>query len=388
MAAPSPNRQKRCFERHPKKTIFFLGALLFIALDLGLAQFWAERIPNIKNAYYHHDLAANYRGILAYGPYKYEIITNSLGFKDHSNRTIAKINDKYRILFMGDSFAEGVGFAYDDTFVGMIAKKLDNSTYEVLNAGVSSYSPKLYYLKIKYLIDVVGLKVDEIFVYIDISDITDEIEYEHFTPSDANYWNFYNRMVFIIKRNSLVGNVVIKEIIKIRRDLVFRTMYRDDKKITSNVSENQGKNGPLESSKYWENQDEYLRDRAAWTHNEEIFHKWGRKGLSLAEENLDKLNELCKKNNIKLTIAVYPWPEEIKYHNVNSRNVMVWKKFCQERDINYLNCYPYFFTGEKPEIIIGKYYITGDAHFNLEGQRLMAKIWLGSYNSTNFHQVR
>lgn len=357
-------------------------------MDLALAHFWAERIPNIKNAYYHHTLMANYRGGLAYGPYKHEIKTNSLGFKDHSNRIISKVNDKYRILFMGDSFTEGIGFAYDDTFVGMIAKRLDNSTYEVLNGGVASYSPKLYYFKIKYLIEEVGLKVNEIFVFIDLSDISDEIEYEHFTPSDSKLLIFYNRMAFFIKRNSLVGNIIIRKVIKMRRNLAFRSMYRDDNKSISNVGQIQSNAPPQETPKYWENQDEYLRDRAAWTHNEEIFNKWGRKGFSLATENMHKLNELCKKNNIKLTIYVYPWPEEIKYHNVNSKNVILWKKFCQERDINFINCYPYFFTGEQPDIIVGKYYLPGDAHFNLEGQKLMAKIWLDHYNGNDCDKAR
>ena len=214
----SPIRPDNWFERHPKKTLIFLIALVFIALDLMLAPFFAERIPNIKSVYYHHDLVANYRGEIAWGPYKYQINTNSLGFKDNKNRTVSKVSEKYRILFIGDSFTEGVRFSYDDTFVGMIAKQLENSAYEVLNAGVSSYSPKLYYLKVKYLIEKLGLQVDEIFVYIDISDISDEIEYETFIPSDSRLATFANDLNYFIKRNSLVGNVLIREIIKIKRE--------------------------------------------------------------------------------------------------------------------------------------------------------------------------
>jgi hypothetical protein len=173
------------FERNPKKTIFFLVGFVVILLDLILAPFFAERIPNIKDTHYHHGLEANYRGIVTWGTKNYIFHTNSLGFKDKNNRAVQLKNNKYRILFIGDSFTEGVGFPYDETFVGLIDQQLNNSDYEVLNAGVASYSPKLYYFKIKYLIENVGLKFDELCVYFDISDVQDEIEYESFQPSDS-----------------------------------------------------------------------------------------------------------------------------------------------------------------------------------------------------------
>ena len=154
------------------------------------------------------------------------------------------------------------------------------------------------------------------------------------------------------------------------------------------MSHGQGENKLAGPVRYWENQDEYLRERAAWTHNDAVFNRWGRKGFSLAAENMDRLNELCKKHQIRLTVSVYPWPEEIKYHNINSRNVMLWEKFCQERGINFLNCYPYFFTGEPPEVIISRYFIANDAHFNLEGHKLMAKIWLDNYKLNNLAKAR
>ena len=217
------NQSPNWFERNPKKTIFFLVAFFFIALDLALAPFFAERIPNVKSIYYHHGLMPNYSGEMAWGTYRYRIRTNSLGFKDNSNRTVKLKTNKYRILFIGDSFTEGVGFTYNDTFVGIIAKHLDKRKYDVLNAGVSSYSPKLYYLKLKYLIEKLKLRVNAVFVFIDVSDLSDEIEYEHFTPSDSKMKAFLNYLNYTVKRNSLVCNVVIRELIKIKRDLLFKT---------------------------------------------------------------------------------------------------------------------------------------------------------------------
>lgn len=356
---------------------------MVILLDLILAPFFAERIPNIKDTHYHHGLEANYRGTVTWGTKKYTFHTNSLGFKDKNNRAVKLKNHKYRIIFIGDSFTEGVGFPYDETFVGLIDQQLNNSDYEILNAGVSSYSPKLYYLKIKYLIENVGLKFDELYVYFDISDVEDEIEYESFQPSDSYILSFLNRLNFLLKRYSFTGNVAIREIIKIKRDWLLKNI--------GTVAIPKPNNGEIKQSAtnelLWENQDDYLKYRGAWTYDENTFKKWGKKGCALAIENMDKLSRLCQQHNIKLTIAVYPWPAEILRNNFNSINVSLWKDFCHKREITLLNCYPYFFTGEQAKNIVEKYYVTGDVHFNLDGHKLMAKAWLDHFTKDNFRKV-
>ena len=63
---------------------------------------------------------------------------------------------------------------YQNTFVGIISEQLSREKIEILNASVISYSPIIYWRKIKYLIDDIGLKFDELVVFIDISDIEDE----------------------------------------------------------------------------------------------------------------------------------------------------------------------------------------------------------------------
>ena len=56
----------------------------------------------------------------------------------------------YQLGIIGDSFVEGLGVGYEETFVGIINLK---TTPEIANLGVSSYSPKIYYSKLKYFID-------------------------------------------------------------------------------------------------------------------------------------------------------------------------------------------------------------------------------------------
>ena len=64
-------------------------------------------------------------------------------------------------------------FSYEKTFVGLYEKYSKN---KVFNLAVTSYSPIIYFNKIKYYIDR-GLKTKHVIVFIDISDIDDEKNY-------------------------------------------------------------------------------------------------------------------------------------------------------------------------------------------------------------------
>ena len=57
---------------------------------------------------------------------------------------------------------------------------------EFLNAGVASYSPSIYYRKIKYLIEN-GLQFDEVVLFSDTSDVTDEATSYFCIDDDPKY---------------------------------------------------------------------------------------------------------------------------------------------------------------------------------------------------------
>ena len=81
--------------------------------------------------------------------------------------------EKYDLIFLGDSFTEGVGLNYEDTFVGLFENK---SKMNILNLGVQSYSPSLHLKKINFLIKN-KVKFKEAIIAIDISDLYDEFSY-------------------------------------------------------------------------------------------------------------------------------------------------------------------------------------------------------------------
>ena len=85
-----------------------------------------------------------------------ELITNSIGCKSDKKNLVAQRSQRNnRVLLIGDSFTEGVGVAYENTFAGILDRYYPN--VEVLNGGVSTYSPKLDYLKAKFFVGRIGV---------------------------------------------------------------------------------------------------------------------------------------------------------------------------------------------------------------------------------------
>lgn len=387
------------FERYPRVTIvcFLLASILIIDfLSASIYKFfkgypWVYRVVmqadikwneqrrreityRIPSKFYHHDLSAKIAGCkTSWGPYIYTVYTNSLGFKDKSTRNISLIPDKHRIVFMGDSFTEGVGIEYENTFVGLIDEALSKKGIEVLNAGVSSYSPIIYWRKTKYLIEDVGLKFDELFVFLDISDAEDEAIYycldesgnvvkydarelapgniEHVSEEEPYYKTLAKRLKTGFTENSILVHTVYKSI----KDRFFLKEKEPARNYTPSFNRN------------------------AWTINSELYQEYGAQGLLEMQIYMDKLHDLLKKNNIKLTVAVYPHPTQIMYNDLNSIQVTFWEDWCSKHKVNVINYFPYFVTGKTEDDrkqVVDKYFFKNNAHWNKEGHRLGADVLL------------
>ena len=91
---------------------------------------------------------------------------------------------------------------------------------------------------------------------------------------------------------------------------------------------------------------------------------------------MQKLYELVSKKNIKFSIAVFPWPQQLKFDNVNSKHVKMWKEFCEEKCFKFIDFFPFFFR-EMEETsyieVFKKYYFWNDVHFNAEGNKVIAE---------------
>ena len=252
-------------------------------------------------------------------------------------------------MFIGDSFTEGLFLPYEKTFVGIIDNELSSKKIEVLNAGVSSYSPIIYFKKIEYLIDK-GFEFDELIVFIDISDIEDE----------ATIYRSYKAKVIKIKDKKKIKNKQnIRTIIDFLKKNLYMTYsflnYIHDKSVPTlnktNVSEEEFIRFMIS--------DKHTRDK--WTINQEIRNKY-QIGINNALKYMNLLNNLCKKNNIKVSIAVYPWISQIYYDDLDSLQVSIWKKFSDENNIMFYNFFQILLIKEFKQ---NKFYSRGNNSFRL-----------------------
>lgn len=111
---------------------------------------------------------------------------NSLGLRDREIAPI-KPSGTRRLLLLGDSFTEGDGVEYEDSFSYRLQLLLDSTTlparWEVINAGVGSYSPLLEYL---YLVHHgLELQPDMVVLNLDLSDVFDDLSYAARTRYDG-----------------------------------------------------------------------------------------------------------------------------------------------------------------------------------------------------------
>ena len=165
--------KKYLFYKYPEFAIAVLIIGFYVFLDLILAYVFISEDYNsfrTKHFYYHHGLLPNQSSIASWNSIRYPMFTNSAGCRDKDASIINPEPSGKRILFIGDSHTEGVGLPYFETFAGIIQKRLEKSGTELLNASAVSYSPKIYFLRTKFLLDVQNIKVSEAFVFIDISD--------------------------------------------------------------------------------------------------------------------------------------------------------------------------------------------------------------------------
>jgi lysophospholipase L1-like esterase len=344
--------------------IVFVSLIIFVGSDLLLTwgmREWHQfnrdshqqkmRSLRVPSPTYHHDLAANQDFVDRWGPLPFRVITNSLGFRDISQRVVPLKSKDQRILFIGDSFTEGVGLPYERTFTGLVANQLQSQNIEVLNAGVSSYFPWIYYRKIKYVLDR-GLEISDVVVFLDISDIQDEvlrvrpIALKHTQDSESP------RTQFLIL-NWLEAHT---------------TFYPYIKKLYA-LSFGDKDPGALDQSIIHP----AVRDRSYWTFDNELYTSYAKEGLELSAQSMDQLAKILKEQNIKLTLVVYPWPGQILHRDLNSIHVQHWQRWAKDHQARFIDLFPTFIGPLRATEVIEKYFLPDSIHWNAEGHQLVAE---------------
>jgi len=118
---------------------------------------------------------------------------------------------------------------------------------------------------------------------------------------------------------------------------------------------------------------------AKWTFDEKEYNDYGIEGLKVAGDAMTKLRKFLTKRNINLTVAVYPWPDQIVRKDLDSRQVKFWREWTAKNDAKFLNLFPSFIDGRPPEDVYKKYFIPFDYHFNEQGHEMVAAKFLEQF---------
>ena len=350
--------------------ICLLTLVTAVATDLVLGQIGKLVVPTWRSELqesaarpahpvFHHGLAPRAAFESQFGSTRTSYFTNSLGFRDGSTRDVPLRSDKYRVLLMGDSMTEGLGVPYEDSFAGKIGAAVGGQNIEILNGGLISYSGSLYYRKTKYYIEDVGLHVNSVVVFIDISDMEDEALCYRM-GDDGTIYSLCPRKISFARR--------AKAFLKLNS-----AYYRFYRAVKDGLSESSRRRrlGPIGSVTNL--------NRARWTFDDDLYQRIGAPGLEKNKLYLDKLQAFLKERGIPLTVAVYPWPDQILARDLDSKQVTFWRAWAEERGAGFVNLFPTFINERDPVAVITDDFIPYDVHFNEAGHQLVAREFLRQY---------
>ncbi|MSO93854.1 MAG: SGNH/GDSL hydrolase family protein [Rhodospirillales bacterium] len=343
-----------------------VGALL--ASDVAIAQvgLWLvdswreerlERIARVDHPVYEHGLKPMAAFGHRFGGVRAPYFTNSLGFRDRAAREVPLRSERPRLLFMGDSFTEGIGIAFEDTFAGRIQERLGQEGVDVLNGALESYAPSIYYRKVRFYIEEIGLQANAVVVFLDLSDIDDDLSQYKLDENDnvrtvVDRHRWLKRFKFFLKDHS-----VLYRLYRLARDSMPEVRRRQK--------------GRIDAVTNW--------TRGRWTIDDALFETMGRPGLRIAAKHMDKLHAFLQQRGIPLTVVVYPWPDQVLAGDMESRHVCFWRAWAAERSVGFIDLFPAFIAGRDPVSTILDYFIPYDVHFNEKGHALVAEAFLKTF---------
>lgn len=367
----APGRQSP-FERHPRLTLAVLALFLIVGTDFAFTAIYARIRPDfhrdhsvfrVRSEIYHH----GFKPLVSvdderWGPLVSSYRTNSLGMRDRSTRQVPLRAPGRRIVFIGDSFTEGIGVLYEKTFVGLVEEALRPQGIDVLGAGVASFCPIIDYRRTRHLIEDVGLVFDDLVVFIDIGDIQDEVTYKF---DDA-------------------GTVVSRERRRIAEERANRAYGKPPLFRSTDVERFLTRNTLLLGPGYASLSRWLARGpqrAAAWTQDPTVFDQYAREGLALAREHMDALADLLKSKGIRLTVVVYPWPDLLLTGDRDSLQSRYWRDWSRERGAHFLDLFPSFFDAGPAAEVVKREFIRGDIHWSEAGHRRVAEAFLRNWTS-------
>jgi lysophospholipase L1-like esterase len=374
------------------------SSLLGLALaEAAIRQIYGEGFGVLLDAYEDHPYRPYLRYQLAWGDLRYPLYTNSLGWKDAAldRRVPRDPGEATRVVFLGDSFTEGLGFRQEATLSGVAGQILDRSggRYEVLNGGRNSYSPLLEYQRLRRFLEA-GYRTDYVVLLPDVSDPVDEVlygaRYEFGPRGEPLRFQepFYGPLVRGIYNRSALARSL--------RSLQKRLAAGPASSLPGRQPVPLPAVGTFTPRQFLALPPEVqMALRPNWPLHPPSLRGWAGQGLRSMLVNMERIRRLTAARSIRLIVAIYPWPtmlytredphlyarlarrfpapfrdRELVYGRGPGPRLTPYetalRDFCQHRSIPLVDLISEVQVNERWEDL----FLRGDVHFNEQGNRL------------------
>jgi hypothetical protein len=365
--------------RNGRQRLFrWLSAALVMGLVLG-ADYLARKIVQLnretsvgsgrtRHPIFHHGFHPDYEWQDRFGPIRIRMVSNSLGMRDGERRVVPPVGDRPRILLIGDSFTEGVGVPWEETFAGRLQAALASRGVEVLNAGVVSYTPILERIKVRHLYEEQGLRFNRLVLFLDLSDMKDDLFYEEdaagralpipYGPfaSEAGWGKWVERFSDVCE-TWLEPNFILLGALARNLKIPLRQMTRKE----------------LGSQGAFAALPDFVRD---YEMEDVPYRKITERGMEKCGENLALLATYLRERGVPMTLVIYRWPQYRMPSKGNSRYQNYWRSWAGQNGVDFVDLFQ-LFDGREP---IRQWHLEGDDHWNAAGHAVVAEALLGEWD--------
>lgn len=324
----------------------------------------------IAHPIYDHSLKPNAKWVDRYGPYEAPYFSNSLGFRDGKIREVAMNPGQPRVVFIGDSFTDGVGVPWEETFAGRLEQRLAPEGIEVLNAGCNSYTPILARIKLRHWVADRGLRIDRVVLFLDLSDLKDELFYEEdpegrarlipYGPfASASGWGTTVENWSEFSEKWVEPNFVVLGALSRNLKLWVRKMTRKELGRRGLFTNQAPPRWILEWEEYQGPEKPVIET-----------------GIRKLKENLGGLAGFLRQRGIPLTLVVYPYPFHVLEGKPDRAMQKIWSAWCAENGVDFVDLFPEFVGRGDGAETVRTFYLQGDCHWNAAGHARVAEaLW-------------
>jgi hypothetical protein len=370
-----------------------LSALVGLALvELGWRWLKLKRFTieaGIEDPHFHHRLKPNQTYHFETSEFNVDIRTNRYGLRA-PDPVIPKPAGVFRILMLGDSFTFGFPVRDDETFCHLIEGQLQARGYpvEVINAGVSGYSPTLEYISLRD--QFLSFDPDLIMLWYDRGDLQEDYWFQknliydetgRILRADPAYTNGRFDWWEWAKHHSVIAEYVDRKVLRTLKKIRIlgvaeyaRTKLRGERAKVAMAR--------VKRAQQAEDLPMYDRFLLVRTPDESVIeHRY----WPISARYIRMIRDLLAQRGIPLILGSYPYGmtvgpdqwakgrvfwgfEEGKvYDSSPARNVM--RRFCAEEGLPFISTFPSLRAAAATE----KLYYDWDGHLTPAGHRVLAQ---------------